>query len=667
MSELTQDHARFVRAVVEGGRKIDNLRIIRSWTRCLREHGLDPATDVPAARVSRSDLEHRQEALSSFLPIARIEITNLLRYVAGTGHAIVLCDAEGVVLNYSGDRMFNSTAKKLGLQMGGLWGEPNQGTNAPGTCLVDGEPVIVRGREHYLAQHTGLHSVSAPILDPQGKVIAALAICGEADTTQEHTLVLARMTAETIENRYLLSLARNELVIRFHNRPDFIKTPGEALLSVNGAGRSIAVNRSAAFQLGYSSPSDMLGKDIGELFNVTVENIAGRGQRTNAEPHPLYETRHGRRFYALVRPSDTDHLQSSGSGQARTAAIGRSPQQNATFQCLGPITLEDLEFGDETMAENIRCANRILNHDIPILLYGETGTGKELFSKALHNASNRAGKPYVAVNCAAIPETLIESELFGYKGGAFTGARREGNRGKIVQANGGTLFLDEIGDMPLALQGRLLRVLEEREVLPLGSDTPVKVDIRLVSATHRHLPIMISNGEFREDLYYRLEGVPITLPPLRERQDRRQLIRRMVEIENNGVPVRIEERAMDRLVRYRWPGNLRQLGNVLRTLLALREGDTITYRDLPPDIRKGHTPAVGTTETVRHEAAPASGQQPEAHPPVNPLKGAERDVLLEALESNYWNITRIARRFNVSRNTIYRKMKAHNIRPPRAG
>ncbi len=205
-------------------------------------------------------------------------------------------------------------------------------------------------------------------------------------------------------------------------------------------------------------------------------------------------------------------------------------------------------------------------------MYGETGSGKEVFAKAMHRSSERAGRPFVALNCASIPETLIESELFGYKAGAFTGAARDGRRGKIFLANGGTLFLDEIGDMPVHLQARLLRALEEREVLPLGGDEPIKVDIRLISATHCNLTEKIKTGEFRPDLYYRLHGFALTLPPLRERGDRRELIRRVLAEEAEGSPIEIDEAALDRLDRYSWPGNLRELRNVLRTVLALREG-----------------------------------------------------------------------------------------------
>ncbi|MBF3306990.1 sigma-54-dependent Fis family transcriptional regulator, partial [Pseudomonas aeruginosa] len=221
------------------------------------------------------------------------------------------------------------------------------------------------------------------------------------------------------------------------------------------------------------------------------------------------------------------------------------------------------------------------------------GSGKEAFAKAVHLAGPRAEQAFVALNCAAIPETLIESELFGYRGGSFTGARKEGMRGKLQQADGGTLFLDEIGDMPLALQTRLLRVLEERRVVPLGGE-PEDVDVRLISATHRDLAGLVADGRFREDLYYRLGGARFELPPLRERSDRLALIRRILDEETAHCGVRIElgEAALECLLGYRWPGNVRQLRHVLRYACALCGGATLQLADLPAELRgEGRTPA----------------------------------------------------------------------------
>jgi transcriptional regulator of acetoin/glycerol metabolism len=285
------------------------------------------------------------------------------------------------------------------------------------------------------------------------------------------------------------------------------------------------------------------------------------------------------------------------------------------------------------------------------MLFGETGAGKEVFARAIHEAGSRRDKPFVALNCASMPESLIESELFGYKAGAFTGASREGCRGKIVQADGGTLFLDEIGDMPLNLQTRLLRVLEERAVVPLGGEKPITVSIQLVSATHRDIRTLVAEGLFREDLYYRIHGISLLIPPLRERRDKRELILKIAQEEaDHSAPLEWEPAALERLLRYDWPGNLRQLRNVMRATTALCEKNRITLHDLPDDICETDGPPP-------LEAGAETG--------FNALAVAERNALLRVLEEMHWNVSRVAKSLDLSRNTLYRRMKRYGIHPPR--
>jgi sigma-54 dependent transcriptional regulator, acetoin dehydrogenase operon transcriptional activator AcoR len=305
------------------------------------------------------------------------------------------------------------------------------------------------------------------------------------------------------------------------------------------------------------------------------------------------------------------------------------------------------------MLRNVRIAQRIADSNVSVVIRGPTGSGKEAFAKALHLASRRAKQPFVAVNCAAIPEALIESELFGYSGGAFTGARREGMRGRIVQASGGTLFLDEIGDMPLALQTRLLRVLEELEVTPLGGDAVIKVNIRVMCASHRDLTDMMGRGEFREDLYYRLNGVSVELPPLARRRDKRVLICKCIARESAGGAVAsIEAIALERLLAYHWPGNIRELRNTIRTALAICDDRVIRLSDLPADIRRDAPPL----RVHGQDAACTAGNGAQIS-----LAGAERQALVQVIEQNHWNMTMVAAHFKISRNTLYRKIKRHGI------
>ena len=322
------------------------------------------------------------------------------------------------------------------------------------------------------------------------------------------------------------------------------------------------------------------------------------------------------------------------------------------------LTLEDLAGEDPQMLRNVRSAYRIADSNVSVLIQGPTGSGKEAFAHAMHLVSRRASRPFVAVNCAAIPETLIESELFGYKAGAFTGARKEGMRGKILQSSGGTLFLDEIGDMPLTLQTRLLRVFEEQEIVPLGSETAISVNLHVLAASHRTLREMIARGTFREDLYYRLNGITLELPALRERADKERVIHHALAAETgNGRPAAIERDALQRLLAYPWPGNIRELHNVIRTALAICEGGVVRRIDLPREIREegsfnSSMPTAPESRDATTEAGRTSG---------NPLQAAERAALLGVIESCHGNMTRVAGQLGMSRNTLYRRMKRHGI------
>jgi len=311
--------------------------------------------------------------------------------------------------------------------------------------------------------------------------------------------------------------------------------------------------------------------------------------------------------------------------------------------------LQALDTGDERMAQAIAKVGKVLEHAIPILINGETGTGKEWLAQAIHRDSPRATAPFVAVNCAAIPETLIESELFGYEDGAFTGARKNGKQGKIVQADGGTLFLDEIGDMPLHLQSHLLRVLQERVVTPLGGAATIPVNVAVVCATNRKLRDMIAAGSFREDLYYRLNGLVVRLPPLRERSDLDTLVERILRAESPEKTIRVAPTVMALFHQYAWPGNLRQLANLLRTALILAgDADEITHAHLPDDFLEDIVPS-------DESRVVASADQ--FIPIAQSLEDISLSAIRLALEANHGNISATARALGVSRNTIYRKIQ----------
>lgn len=650
LSKVVSRHRERVLSVVSGEHSappIDH-SILNSWQRCVQDYGLDPSATPEAAVVDGLELSQRQERLGNLLAIARVEMSNLYQQIAGSGHSILLTDTDGIILNYVGDPSFNAVAAKRGLIEGAVWSEQTQGTNGMGTCLFERQPVIVHQREHFFTNNLVLTCTAAPIFDPSGKILAVLDASSESIRAQQHTMALVNMSAKIIENRVFLCMFKNHFILRFHSRPEFVNTLGEGLIAFQDDGVILAANRSALFQLAYKEQEDIYVNKIDEIFDGALSRLLDNsGNQLLAIP--IHGAKNAQRFFAVLQVPEARR---STTGAHRPACPADS---KACTTARG--LLDTLEFGDARMAQNIRIARRVLDRDIPILINGESGTGKGLFAKVIHLVSLRSEKPFVAINCASIPESLIESELFGYKAGAFTGASRHGSPGKIIQADGGTLFLDEIGDMPLSLQARLLRVLEEKEVVPLGGHTPITVDLRVISATHRDLAGMVADGSFREDLYYRLQGVTVTLPPLRERSDKLNLIKYLIGVEaGDRHGIKIDEAVYDRLADYYWPGNIRQLRNVLRTLIVLCDSDYITLDDLIDDLfleaRSKDMPDGG-------KAAPMADATHS-----DPLRNAEREALLRELEHHRWNISSVAKRLKISRNTLYRKMKRCEITPP---
>ena len=645
-------HREHVLSVVAGDGNHSSVpaRIRRSWRRCYSKYGLDPSHTHEPDIVECQRLREHQERLGTLLPLARVEMANLYQQVAGSGHSILLADDSGMILNYVGDPSFDSTATNSGLREGALWSEQQQGTNGMGTCVVEQQPLIVHQNEHFLASNLRLTCTASPIFDPSGKVLAVLNASSESNKAQQHTLALVNMSAKTIENRAFLDTFRNHFIMHFHSRPEFVNTLGEGLIAFQSDGAILAANQSALVQLGWRSPAHIRDQKIDEIFDLGLPSLLQHPAYSSLHAIPIHEAKQGRRFFAIVQRPEAQPLARCDLPATPGTRITRIERGKDAEP------LSTLEFGDPRMAQNIRISRRVLDKGIPFLLCGESGTGKGVFAKAVHQASARAGKPFVPIDCASIPESLIESELFGYKAGAFTGASRHGSPGKIVQANGGTLFLDEIGDMPLSLQARLLRVLEEKEVVPLGSPHPVSVDLWVISATHRDLSEMLAEGSFREDLYYRLQGVRVTLPPLRERADKINLVTHLIREEiGPDSCIQVDQAVLNRLVSYSWPGNIRQLRNVLRTLIALRESDHITVNDLVDDLFR---------DADFKERPPPSSPcgSDEAH---DPLLSAEREALLQELELCRWNVSTAAKHLKLSRNTLYRKMKRCNITPGR--
>ncbi|MFK3796806.1 sigma-54-dependent Fis family transcriptional regulator [Pseudomonas sp. NPDC088444] len=602
--------------------------IARSWTRCLEDYHLDPAQPMAPTVLEHARVLESRERLQQVLSIAGGEMNSLHQQLSG-GHAVLLTDDRGVILNCVTEPGERRIFERAGLWLGADWSESREGTNGIGTCLVERQSVTIHRDEHFRGRHTGLTCSASPVFDPHGDLLAVLDVSSArhdvSRQSQFHTMALVNLSAKMIESSYFLRHFDDQWLLRFHLQAGSVGLFSEGLLAFDGEGRVSALNQSALNLLSLGR-ADLIGQPVEALFECSLDDLLSRASPHPAASWPL-RTRDGRGFFAVLRG------QALHAPKVFSTPVGSKP--------VAPAALNGICLGDSALQTDFRRALKVFERDVPLLINGETGSGKEAFAKAVHQASQRARKPFVALNCAAIPESLIESELFGYRGGSFTGARKEGMRGKLQQADGGTLFLDEIGDMPVALQTRLLRVLEDRLVVPIGGE-PQSVDVRIISATHRNLLGRVENGGFREDLYYRLNGLEVALPPLRERSDKSQLLDFLLEEEAGGHPVVIEPDARQTLLDFNWPGNVRQMRNVLRTLAALCEENRIGLSDLP--------------HVIRQKAAPIKEAAPDS-----PLECAERSALIEVLEAQRWHMTHVAQELGVSRNTLYRKLRKHGI------
>lgn len=576
--------------------------ILRSWKRCA-ERGLDNAALPRLEPLTAHELSAIAERHERLRRLCRPEVESLYADAMQTGCVVILTDAEGMILDALGNADFAARAAQVALRPGVLWGESSTGTNAVGTALVEGRPIAVHGGEHYYDPHAILSCSAAPILDPYGHTVGALDMSGPAAVDHRHALGLVRLAVEQIEHRFFDEGFSDRRVLRLQADRALLGTSREGVL-VFEDDRLVAANRAGLGLVG-ADWSALGEKRADEL----LERLPGSDGDTHALRQPGGRTLFGRFEGARSRP--------------QPAPRSRVPREE------GPL------LGVEERAALGR-AVRMVAADVPVLIRGETGTGKEMAAREIHRQSARAGGPFVAVNCAAIPETLIESELFGYEDGAFTGARRQGRRGLLREADGGILFLDEIGDMPLALQSRLLRVLQEREVAPLGGGRPVKIDVALLCATHRDLRLLVEAGSFRQDLYFRIAHYTVELPPLRRLPDRAGIVRalwgRLVADER----LTLSEACEARLAAYDWPGNFRQLAGTLKALAALADPFRPVGEDmLPPDIL----------------AAPATSP-----PAAGTLDALTVEAMRQAVDACGGNVSQAARRLGVNRSTLYRRL-----------
>ena len=442
------------------------------------------------------------------------------------------------------------------------------------------------------------------------------------------------------ENHYFRQAHGSAMILSFDNSDEGSDFKQNGLLAVNKQGQVVAANSTAAKAYQLRSNKNFTEVPVNQLFDASVNDLHSAGGSV------------------LLRCKQSDEIVKVDlSAPLRFANLPISKKvNNLHVNRVKHPSMEDLSGQDPVVQQGIRCVRKVLNKGIPILILGETGTGKEAFARAIHEESSRAEGPFIALNCAAIPESLIESELFGYKSGTFTGANKNGMKGKLLLADGGTIFLDEIGDMPLPLQTRLLRVLAEQEILPLGAEKPIAIDVNVVSATHQSLSTLIANKSFREDLYYRLNGATLKLPSLRQRLDKQYLINAIFAIESKNE-FYLAPDALSVLVLYSWPGNIRQLINVARYALAISEHNQVKLDCLPDEVCE-------SVNTSPVDVSIVSANEDERSIELPSVLCTKGEVLLEALRRHKWNISAASNELNVSRSTIYRKMERYHIKQP---
>jgi transcriptional regulator of acetoin/glycerol metabolism len=638
MLSRQQQHIRSVIALAAEGRPLPpqlaalhepDALIRDSWARCVHEHHLDPARMQEAVILPQQRVREHRERLEDFLQIARHGLEALYQQVAGMGYCVLLTDARGVTVDFIGDLQLDSSLRRAGLYLGSDWSEHHAGTCGVGTAIATGQALTVHQEDHFDATHIPLSCTAAPLFDPLGRLNAILDISAltspQAKSSQHLALQLVKVYASRVENAHFLRCFRDDWIVKVHPAPEFVEISPDHLIALDAGGRIIGHNRAAQTLLEAEAGGPVLGLPFGRFFSVRFEDLGRFVRSVSGERRGVTLQRSGRVLFLQAVPPPL-----------RPIEMPRPLSEPAAL----PPALARLSGGDPALDRQLQRAARLVDTPVSLLITGETGTGKEVLAKAIHEASQRRGKPFVAVNCAAIPEALIESELFGHRPGSFSGAAVKGKRGLIQEAHGGTLFLDEIGDMALALQTRLLRVLAEREVVPVGATQAVPVDIRVIAATHAELQALVREGRFRDDLYYRLAGARLHLPPLRERRDSSWLLATLLE--GAEAPARLSPQAEALLLAYRWPGNLRELHNVLGFAAAVCEGGVIEVGDLPDHL---HGTGAGSDETA--------GPQP-----------VEAQLLLQYLRAARWNVSAVAHQMGLARMTVYRRMKRWGIVAP---
>ncbi len=612
--------------------------IALSWKKCLRNN-VDPKIGGNVA--IHNDLPERAERHWKLLTVAKAPMRNLYDSVKGMGFVVLLTDAEGVILDIFGDRKMCNLSESLSLVHGTNCSEEAIGTTAPGLCLVQKRPVQVFFREHYCQLYHDWCCSAVPILDSKGELAATLDLSSADEKIHTPLLLsLVNATARAMEAELHCHQVQRDLKKSYYYFNMIVDSIPEALVFFDRHGIISRVNKTAAKMLGMPWPTVADGRI--EVTFSDFQSVQDKLERGQGWAELTFRTQKG--------PVRVDaFLKSVGEDDPRNACfVGslKEVKKRAVEGNTAVYSFDDLIFRSRKMDEMLQNARRVSLSDATVLIQGESGTGKELLAQAIHNHSPRRNAPFVAVNCAALPKDLIQSELFGYEEGSFTGARKGGKPGKFELADGGSIFLDEIGDMPLSVQANLLRVLQERQTVRVGGSRPIQLDVRVIAASNRNLPAEVEAGSFRCDVFYRLSVVSLDIPPLRARkEDIEVLLRHFVEkhisSQVEADSIRVSPQAAQVLAAHDWPGNVRELENTVIYFLNKARGKAVTVRDLPAAFGKW-----------------------EENPPtqLRTLDEAEKETILETLNQCNSNVSLTAGILGITRATLYHKIARYGIK-----
>ncbi|MGB7136756.1 MAG: sigma-54-dependent Fis family transcriptional regulator [Acidobacteriaceae bacterium] len=632
--------------------------VASSWQRC-RALQVNPTSPASNHEGEERQLEQRRDAKQELIRVAQTFLQDLARVLSGTDFQVILADENGYLLEIAGDLRVVQRAREVYLCAGADWSESRKGTNAIGTAIAERAPVRIHAWEHFCLENHFLTCCAAPILDPNGNLAGVIDISGDFRQANPHTLGIVMATVRAIENQLRLEHATRKLQAASRWSSALVQGFSEGFVAVDKHGIVTEINARGGEILGLDA-TRARGHRLDQISgsDAAILQVVRTGQEyTNQE---IVVDPSGRR----VRSSASLLLDENGGIAGAVAFLRESPTPPAARKA--PVffsrrcQFDDIVGGSIALQTAKEWASLAATCNSTVLILGDSGTGKELFANAIHHAGARCRGPFLAINCAAMPEGLIESELFGYSDGSFTGAKKGGQPGKFEMASGGTIFLDEIGEMSLGMQAKLLRVLQERTVSRIGSSTEINVDIRVIAATHCDLTRGVELGRFREDLYYRLAVLEVKIPPLRERTEdipdlARSLIARVTRrLERPAVTIAGD--ALDKLAEYPWPGNVREMENVLeRALIRARSSLTLTAEHIAlpvGGIRPGNLSA--------RDRIPPACPLPESHVPIR-LRDVEKRAIAEALRLCRGNIRQTAAQLGIARNTLYRKMQEFDL------